>query len=64
MQTTQEKYFSVRASVSQFCGYANAGLSAKLEETEGNWKYNARRQILDSEAQIDWNGCNTKRLKT
>ena len=57
MQTTQEKYFSVRASVSRFCGYANAGLSAKLEETEGNWKYNARREILDSEAQIDWNGC-------
>ena len=54
MQTAQEKYFSVRASVSRFCGYANAGLGAKLEQT--NMKYD-RREILESEAQIDWNGC-------
>ena len=57
MQTTQEKYFSVRASVSRFCGHANAGLFAKLEETEGNWEWNRKWEILDSEAQIDWNGC-------
>ena len=63
MQKAQEKYFSVRASVSRFCGHANAGLSAKLEQTEG--KYEDRRQILDSrsEAQIDWNGCKLNATK-
>ena len=54
MQTAQEKYFSVRASVSRYCGYANAGLSAKLEQTD--WKHEARWKA-HSEAQIDWNGC-------
>ena len=60
MQTAQEKYFSVRASVSRYCGYANAGLSAKLEQTD--WKHEARWKA-HSEAQIDWNGCKSNATK-
>ena len=57
MQTTQEKFYSIRASVSSFCGYGSGGLGEKFEKT--NMERDVREKLY-SEAQVGWNGCESK----